>query len=217
MSSPIAATRKPYATPFGAASVDHEFLDALEAVYPGDLYADELSHRAEHSLEFQAVYLRYLERVGDGSSHIVPILCGSLQEWAASDGRLTFSPVVDAVVQALRSALTQTNRRVCRFAGADLAHVGPQFGDEDPVDAARLRRVGADDQAMLELICRGDARGFYEQVMIDEDARRICGLSPIYYLLALLGQGDGRCLKYSQWVDPAGQGSVTFAGVIFEG
>jgi hypothetical protein len=48
------------------------------------------------------------------------------------------------------------------------------------------------------------------------DARRICGLAPIYYLLSLLGPCRGQLLRYSQWVDRGGQGAVTFAGVIFD-
>jgi hypothetical protein len=52
--------------------------------------------------------------------------------------------------------------------------------------------------------------------MLDQDARRICGLAPIYYLLALLGPASGRCVKYSQWIDQGGRGSVTYAGVVFE-
>jgi hypothetical protein len=52
--------------------------------------------------------------------------------------------------------------------------------------------------------------------MLDADARRICGLAPMYYLLALLGPAQGRLLKYSQWVDPRGQGAVTYAGVLFD-
>ena len=76
--------------------------------------------------------------------------------------------------------------------------------------------VARQDAELLEVICRGEAEGFCQQVLADGDARRICGLSPIYYLLALVGPAEGRLLKYSQWVDPRGQGSVTFAGVIFE-
>ena len=56
----------------------------------------------------------------------------------------------------------------------------------------------------------------FAEVMADNDARRICGLSPIYYLLSLLGPSRGKLLKYSQWADRAGQGSVTYAGVIFD-
>jgi MEMO1 family protein len=217
MSTPLAATRKRYATPIGPAEVDHDLLDSLEAVYPGDLYADELSHRAEHSLEFQAVYLRALGLVGDGAGRIVPLLCGSLHEWVEPGQSPREVALVATVVEALRSALAAAPGRVCVVAGADLAHVGPQFGDRARVSAAVAARVGRADLEMLDIICSGDAEAFYRQVMLDHDGRRICGLAPIYYLLALLGPTTGRCLKYSQWIDPAGRGAVTYAGVVFEG
>jgi MEMO1 family protein len=216
MSMPLAAIRKPYATPFGPAPVDYDLLDALEAAYDGDLYADELRHRTEHSLEFQAVYLRALGLVGEGAGRVVPLLCGSLHEWVEPEqSPLSAAPVRDALA-ALRTAFATAGGRVCLLAGADLAHVGPQFGDPWLVSAAQSERVGRDDRAMLEFICRGDAEGFYRQVMLDHDARRICGLAPIYYLLALLGPASGRCVKYSQWVDGGGRGAVTYAGVLFE-
>ena len=113
-------------------------------------------------------------------------------------------PVATAVA-ALRTALASAPGRVCLVAGADLAHVGPQFGDRSPVSAPFAARVERADREMLELVCRGDADGFYRQVMLDQDARRICGLAPIYYLLALLGPANGRCVKYSQWIDQGGR------------
>ena len=217
MSTPLAATRKAYATPLGPAPVDHTFLDALEAAYVADLYADEFSHRAEHSLEFQAVYLRYLRHIGepDGPG-VVPLLCGSLHQWVQPETSPLESPEVRAAVGALRQVLDDWEGRVCLIAGADLAHVGPQFGDDRRVDRAFAEAVARADDEMLQLVCRGDAEGFYRQVMRDADARRICGLAPIYYLLSLLGPRAGRLLKYSQWIDERGHGSVTYAGVIFE-
>lgn len=52
----------------------------------------------------------------------------------------------------------------------------------DPVTAPLMEAVGRADAEMLDIVCRGDAEGFYEQVMADGDARRIRGLAPIYYL-----------------------------------
>jgi MEMO1 family protein len=216
MATPLAATRKPYATPLGAAPADDELLARLEAIYPGDLYADELSHRTEHSLEFQALYLRYLGLVGPERATIVPLLCGSLHQWVPGNVSPTTVPAVAEALAALREVLAGCQRRVCLVGGADLAHIGPQFGDPGPLDRTQLDLVGRRDAEMLEIICQGDADGFYQQVMSDADARRICGLSPIYYLLSLLGLVSGELLKYSQWVDPRGQGSVTYAGVLFK-
>lgn len=217
MRTPLAATRKAYATPLGAVQVAQDFIDLLESVYPGDLYADELSHRAEHSLEFQALALRYLaERTRGREPLVVPLLCGSLHEWSDGSGSPRAVAEIAAAVEALRTALQRYGRRVCLIAGADLAHVGPQFGDREVVSVAVRARVERRDREMLELICAADAEGFFRQVMSDGDARRICGLAPIYYLLALLDGVQGRLLAYHQWVDERGHGSVTYASVIFE-
>jgi hypothetical protein len=66
---------------------------------------------------------------------------------------------------------------------------------------------------MLESVVTADARGFYAGVAGEQDARRICGLSPIYTLLRLLPQARGRLLRYTQWPDP--QGAVTFCAVSY--
>lgn len=217
MASAFAATRKPYDTPFGPAPVDHAFLNALARRYRRDLLADEFSHRNEHSIEFQAVYLRYLGLAGAGRAKVVTILCNSPHA-LVSDGRPP-SEAAEVVefVQALRETIATAPGRTCLIAGADLAHVGPQFGDPFAVTAAVLRQVEASDREMLEHVCRGDADGFYRQVMRDGDARRICGLAPIYTLLAALGPARGELLRYAQWADPSGRGAVTFASVAFWG
>ena len=57
----FAGTRKAYDTPLGAVPADPRFLDALQQNWAGnDLFAGEFSHAGEHSIEFQAVYLRSL-------------------------------------------------------------------------------------------------------------------------------------------------------------
>ncbi len=62
-----------------------------------------------------------------------------------------------------------------------------------------------------------DADAYYAQVMRDHDARRICGLTPIYLLTALMqaAQRRGQLLKYTQWVDKDLSSSVTFASAVF--
>jgi AmmeMemoRadiSam system protein B len=217
MRTPFAATGKPYDTPLGPVPIDRDLLGALEKAYPGDLYLDEFSHRGEHSLEFQALYLRYLERAGEPQvAGILPLLCGSLHDWVPPGRSPLAVPEVAQAVMALKQALESYPGRVCIVAGADLAHVGPQFGDSARVTPGMLQRIERKDAEMLELISRAESEAFYQQVMRDGDSRRICGLAPIYYLLSSLGPGEGRVLKYQQWVDPEGFGSVTFAGVIFE-
>ena len=71
---------------------------------------------------------------------------------------------------------------------------------------------------MLDFVLTPDPDAYYAQVMRDHDARRICGLTPIYLLTALMQaeQRPGVLLRYTQWVDTDQSSGVTFASVVFE-
>jgi len=212
MPDPFAVTLKPYDTPLGAVPVDREFYDGLARRAGQDLLASEPAHRTEHSIEFQAVMLQHV--VGRRRPFaILPVLASYLHESLWSGGAPEADPRIPRFVDALRETMAASARRVCLVAGVDLAHVGPRFGDREPNTAASLARVERDDRAMLESVMGGDARGFYAGVAADHDARRICGLSPIYTLLRLLPDAPGRLVRYTQWPDP--EGAVTFCAVTF--
>ena len=119
MMEPFAATLKAFETPLGPVPADREFLDALGRRYGGDLFASEGAHRVEHSIEFQAVMLRWA--LGDRPFTMVPLLASFLHEavWtgkgAEADGR------VPRFLGALAETLAASPRRVCVVGGVDLA------------------------------------------------------------------------------------------------
>ena len=212
MSDPFAVTLKPYDTPLGPVGADRDFYEALAGRAGQDLLASEPAHRAEHSIEFQAVMLQSLLG-GRRPFTILPVLASYLHEavWAGTEPEA--DPRVPRFLDALREAVAASSRRVCLVAGVDLAHVGPRFGDPDPNTEVSLAIVEREDRAMLESVVAGDARGFFARVAADRDARRICGLSPIYSLLRVLPEAPGRLIEYRQWPDP--EGAVTFCAVSF--
>ena len=213
----FAATRKAYDTPLGPVPADAAFIDRLQAAWGHDLFAGEFSHSGEHSIEFQAVYLRSLGLAGEGAAPIVPILCDSLHSIVPFGRSPRQVEVVSGFVSALRRAMAEDGRRITLIAAVDLAHVGPRFGDDWPVDAGHQLSVGDADRDLLSLVAAADADGYYAHVMRDQDARRICGFTPLYILTALMQaeQRHGEVLRYTQWVDRDLSSSVTFSSAIF--
>jgi AmmeMemoRadiSam system protein B len=210
----FAATAKAFETPFGPLEVDREVLDAIVRRAPADLFAAELAHRNEHSIEFQAVWLQYLRhRAGGGERRIVPLLASFAHECLLRGKSPADTRETEGMLDAVRDAMAAIPRRYCLVAGADLAHVGPRFGDGWRVGPAELARVKAEDRALLAPVVQADAEGFFAEAMRQRDRNRICGLSPIYAVLRLLSGGPGRLLHYGQWPDP--DGTVTFASVSF--
>jgi len=213
MEHPFALTRKDYASPLGDVPVDRDFVDALSARARQDCFGSELAHRVEHSIEFQAVFLRYLY-AARREVHIVPVLASFAHEAMLTGRRPDDDPRVPRFLEAVAETIAACGRRVALVAGADLAHLGPRFGDPEPVSASERERIEREDRAMLEPVAAGDAQAFFESVARDGDRRRICGLSPIYALLRTLGDGAGSVKRYGQWPDP--DGVVSFASVVLE-
>ena len=211
MADPFALTRKDYDTPLGPARVDREVVEALAARAGQDCFGSELAHRNEHSIEFQAVFLSYLY-AGRRDIRIVPVLTSFAHEALARGQRPDDDPRVGRFLDALAD-LAGSGRRVAFIAGADLAHVGPRFGDPQPVSPAELGTIDREDREMLRAVQAGDPEGFFESVRADGDRRRICGLSPIYTLLRVRAGAKGLLRQYGQWPDP--QGVVSFASVVF--
>jgi MEMO1 family protein len=210
----FSATRKNYATPLGAVETDRGFIDRLAARYDGDLFADEQLHRGEHSIEFQALFLAYA--LGARGYQIVPILVSSFHEMVASGIEPARDPRVASFVDALRIELEAERRRVLVLAGVDFAHVGRKFGDEFSADRTVAERVEREDLRLIENIKRGDPDGFFADIMKDRDARRICGLAPMYTQLVLLRGRSARLLKYGIAMEPQSESAVSFASLAID-
>jgi len=215
------ASRKDFDTPLGVVRTDRQFIDRLAAELATsvagqqvDLLADELAHRFEHSIEFQATFLKYvLEQ--NREFHIVPVLTGSFNEFLTGGGSPDHSPEVQAFVAAMHTAAAEHPGEICYIAGADFAHIGRRFGDEWLLDEHRLAEQSEQDRRLLETACRCDAAGFFSHVAGRGDRSRICGLPPVYTMLEVIGQARGEVLKYDQAVEPDRTACVSFAAVAF--
>jgi len=214
MNQPFSLTRKDFATPLGRLETDGELVDGLQSRCSGNLFADEGTHRNEHSIEFQCVFLRYLYPE-PSPLKIVPILCGSFHE--AMERQI--SPMelkpVRQFIESLQALVSSSGKDVCIIASADLAHVGHQFGDQEGMREYGLNVLAAEDQEMLGYVERMDGEGFFSSVSKERDQRRICGLPAIYTLLKVLQAEKGRLLKYGQAFTPETESVVTFASLAF--
>jgi len=212
MNEPFSICKKAFETPFGAVDADHEAIDRIAAAVKGDfdVYADQFNHKREHSLEFQAVFLRHLlgKRI-----KIVPILAG-LGEQQHTGKSPSAAKAIERFYEAVRDVVAERNAVV--IAGADLAHVGPRFGDHEPFTDRQRVTLDRTDHESLDHAERADAEGFWSHVAADLDTRRVCGLGPIYSLLRTMApDSKGRLTHYEQTVDAEEGSIVTHAAMGF--
>jgi AmmeMemoRadiSam system protein B len=208
----ITPTYQRYATPLGVLPSDSAVVEALVAALSEQAaFAHELNHCHEHSIELAIVWLQHL-LVGR-STPVVPILAGSFHPFTQGEDDAAAYPPFARAVAALREA-TQ-GRRVLVVVAADFAHVGPAFGDRQPLTAITKQRIAAADAALLAAACTGSPSAFLQPLLAEQDARRICGLPPLYLALRYLAGARGAVTSYRQCPADAGFGSlVSIAGVL---
>jgi AmmeMemoRadiSam system protein B len=205
---------KDFETPLAVSPADAEFLEGLKAQLAEPLFSEDLSHRHEHTIEFQLVFLHHLFRLAP--PRILPILCSfsyaDLQPGSTSPHRQWFT----RFVQAFKTVHRQTGRRVCFVASVDFAHMGPRYGDFFTPDDALIRSVKRKDREMLESILSPDPEAFFSYIASERDERRICGFPALYTMLHLLDGEKGRLLSHSHTVMDQTGSFVTYASAVFQ-
>jgi len=208
-SAPVTGLPLDWDTPLGRVATDGAFVaavhDALGPAAPQDL----LLHRGEHSLEFQVLFLRHL--LGERPFRVACFMTGYLPSGTGDPGEEEY---VHNILDAFRAAAAETSGSVCYIAGADLAHLGPFFGDDAPVDGARLDQLRRDEAERLRHLVAGEPGAFHRAVDADGNPDRVCGASPIFLTAALCG-GGGELLHYGQAPATDGSQVVSFCAMGF--
>jgi hypothetical protein len=207
----LTLTRQDYATPWGQLPTDTSLVDDLvEILGEEDAFREEVHHIGEHSVELASVWLHYF---ADGKpKRLLPILCG-VDENLMESGKGNNARLQEAL-SYLSKVVAEQNTLV--VAAGDLSHVGPAFSDTRPLDLAAKVRVRETDQEWLEAACTGSGERLAEHMRTQGDTTRICGASPIHYMLEILPDTKGEVVVYDQCPADEGFGSlVSIAGVLF--
>jgi len=214
---PFALTTHDFDTPLGRVPTDRALVRRLAARGGGGLLDDELAHRDEHSVEFQALWLRHVLRERPGL-RIVPVLAGSIHASVEAGRPPTADAAVADFVAALRELRRELGSRVAFVASVDFAHVGPRYGDPEAVTDAVMAPVLAADRRLLACAAGVDPAGWLGALHAERDRFHVCGASPTWTLLSVLeGTGvTGSVLRHDAWeIDRETGSRVSFAAVAY--
>jgi hypothetical protein len=203
----ISLTTKDYLTPVGSFPTDTAAVKLLKEAGGTLVSPDDFAHSAEHSVEFQIVFLRALLKE---DIPIVPILVGSFDVFLNTVDRLSEVPEASPFLAALTS-LAGENSLV--IAGVDLSHVGLKFGHPHPA-AYYEPEFSAHDRTLLDAVCAGSAQAFWAEGKRVEDRYHVCGFPVLATLLEILPEAKGKVLDYQIWHDNQTRSAVSFAALV---
>lgn len=204
---------KDYETPLGVARTDRELANRIVRLRRNRNPLDDYVHKQEHSIEFITVFLQHALK--NREFRILPVLCAGTSPSVAVGEPLANEPAWRDFMAALEAALAERGEPVCFIAGADLAHLGPRYGDRETYAPIRIPEEEAADRAMLAHLDKADADGFFLQVAGEKDRRRVCGLGPIYALAKAAKPTRGELLKWACWHDQTTHSVVSFCSMAF--
>ncbi len=209
------ATRKDFQTPFGTTRTDRAFIEGLEERLGVDLCEHELDHQREHSVELQVLVLQHL--LGAERFEIVPVLmpeiCGPTGT-APFDGK---GADVRDFGEALGEMARADDTPTLIVAGADLSHVGWQFGDQRDLDESFLHEVEEKDRQALDALVSQGCEAFAKVLRDRENDTRVCSAGCIYALMTALPGAKAELLTYHQAADRQSGNGVTCAAVALWG
>jgi len=204
-------SRMDFDTPLGVVPTDREFVDRFRRSLSFSITDNEIAHRQEHSIEFQAIFLRHV--FPDRDIRIVPILAASLHQYVESGkGHAAADSALSELYATLARTGRELGRNVCWIASVDFCHVGRKFGD--PFDARDvLDDVRDHDMKLIDAVLRADAEEFLARLVDVRNAYKVCGVSPMYATLRAADLKRGRLLNYDQWDETERNSAVSFAGI----
>jgi AmmeMemoRadiSam system protein B len=204
----FALTVKDFETPLGTVRCDDAFCKEMIRKASRDLLAGEYNHRQEHTIEFQAVFLAYVQP----EARIVPVLCSFSHENWEEDREF-----IDGIAGLMRRIADDSPDEVGFIASVDLAHVGPRYGHNFHPHAGTVAEHMEADRKLMENLERCDASGFIQTIEREANRRNICGVAPLYMLAKVLeGRARGKLLHHSQTCVDQQNSFVTFASMAFE-
>ncbi|MCK6622375.1 MAG: AmmeMemoRadiSam system protein B [Calditrichaceae bacterium] len=206
------ATAKDFETPLGRVETDREFLEAWSGNAGKDLTGEEIAHRTEHSIEFQ---LPFLQHVLKHPFKILPVLCGSVQPLLQPDSSSKEAAEITASIAALKSTIIEQGKRAIFILSVDLAHVGPKFGDAQPVTESDAQRIRDADYKMFEILARLDGKSFYQLIEEDLLPRRVDACAAAATLLSVMEKGEGKVVAYGQNFQPDTRSMVSYGSMAF--
>lgn len=205
-------TAKDFVTPLGRVRTDRDWIERLKKNYaPGFLASHDIDHKNEHSLEFQLLFLQYL--YGNDFT-LFPVLCGSFHQVLPGFSCAAEIPGMSDFVSGLRRYLEEGDGPALIVAGVDFSHIGPKFGHREPA-VSLLLEAKEHDRSLLDAICRGDGKTFWEIIQKKDNRYNVCGFSTLALLLELLSGKRGFELGYDFWMEEATQSAVSYAALAF--
>lgn len=220
----VCGCNKGYESPFGVCELDSQLVDALKMNLGPDesekLFAHRYDHEREHSIELQIPWIQHC--LGkDESGNYPKVFAALVHDPAVNNGESYDGNGVsfDTFVQAMQKTLPLLPGRTLVVSSADLSHVGPSFGDQQPLageseEANEFRnKIFQHDREMLQMFAEQKFDEMMTSFAWQQNPTRWCSLGNMLAAAKIVEPERIEIFNYMAAMDQQGQGMVSSAAL----
>lgn len=219
-STGVCGCNKGYQTPFGTCEADEGLVEGMRSKLGEAFFANRYDHEREHSVELQIAWIQHCLGA-DEQGNFCKVLGVLVHDPAVNNGESYDGNGVglQAFVDALKQTIAGLPGKTLIVSSADLSHVGPAFGDRQPLigdspEAAAMReRVVKHDREMLELYRQRKPDELVAAMAWQSNPTRWCSTGSLVATMLVAEPTDVQILNYAGAMDPQGMAMVSSAAM----
>ncbi len=224
MSSGVCGCNKGYESPIGVCPVDQEVVDGLKAALgeedAGKLFEHRYDHENEHSIELHMPWIQHIFGADD-AGNAPKVFAALIHDPTVNSGNSYDDKglALEPFVEALKSVIASLPGKTLVVSSADLSHVGPAFGDQQPLagdssEAVEARnKVSAHDQEMLAMVTEGRMDDLIGAMSWQQNPTRWCSIGNLVATVGVVEPERVELLSYAAAMDPQGSTLVSSAAM----
>ncbi len=215
-STGVCGCDKGYQTPLGTCELDTDVAQGLRARLGDALFEHRFDHEREHSVELQVPWIQHV--FGPDAEGRFPKVFGALvhdpaiKNGESYDGK---GVALEPFVKAMKEVIASLPGKTLIVASADLSHVGPAFGDQQPLageeaPATEARNtVFKHDNDLINHIANNRVSDLLAAMAWQQNPTRWCSTGNIVATLMITEPKNVKVLNYSAALDQQGTTMVT--------
>jgi AmmeMemoRadiSam system protein B len=220
-STGVTGCDKGYITPLGTCEVDRELVEKMRSKLGDALYANRYDHEREHSIELQIPWIQHALGKDDAGNFCkvygVLIHDPTVNAGESYDGK---GIALDPFVEALRASLAELGGRTLVVSSADLSHVGPAFGDQQPLVGEEgpglefRNKTFQHDQDMINVLRQNRPDELVASMAWQQNPTRWCSIGNLVAAIKVTQPTSIDIVQYSAAMDEQGMGMVSSMAAI---
>jgi predicted class III extradiol MEMO1 family dioxygenase len=219
-STGVCGCDKGFETPLGVCAVDTDIVAKLRHRLGEALFEHRYDHEREHSIELQVAWIQHVLGA-DEAGNYPKVFAALIHDPAANNGESYDGRGVGLMpfVETMRKVIDELDGRTLIVSSADLSHVGPAFGDQQPMvgespeAAAARNQILTHDREMLDLLRQKKVEELVASMAWQQNPTRWCSTGNLVATLKIVEPERIEILSYAGAMDPQGAALVTSTAV----